>query len=883
MKKNDSNIRSKFLSIFSIILLIAVICGIGYALIRNEFIGGLNTIRTENQVGIELLESNSEIINLNGAVPISDEQGRESNNYFSFAVISELNAEKDITYNISIEKLEADNGYTEIEDRYVKLYLTDYDDNELELVKANEISSDEYILKTVTNKFSNENSGFKDKYKLRVWIDESILDDANYNFHDINQSLQYKFKIGVDTKIHASTNDIVLTYANNGGSGCGNEVVYERDEYDNLCIPDKTGYTFEGWYTQLNGEEKVEAGDIITNDSDFILYARYEANTYGVALNNNGGTTEGTNSVELTYDSNTLGTITVPSREYTVSGFSLGAERGSDGATVSSTNPVISNYVFEGWYSAVANGEKVIDTTGMLQPSINGYTDENSNWKRASEATLYADWTADSITLPTIEKTNNTCGWTEDSTGEEIEYESGGSYTPNENTTLYGVCQVNDSRVTIQMRYDTTTYTGPSAEYRTEEYETISKTSTQVLVGESETIQVSPAYPDDRYEGAVSCTNGVSATLTEGTGTTTRTDLVTITNNSTNGQNSVCTVTYTPKWEGIGYGSLSSGDTFTYAGEEWTVTSDNGNNVGLALNRSVGTGAYKPDVQEDLANATIDTEALNGGIISQSYSFCPVGGTCVNVMRSAYVTTNSNTGVGLDDSQFFWIGDGYVYNKSNITEYDVDGSTSVQVGYSTTACSSKSAKPLSPTSCSASTYESGVKSVLNTATTMNLKPSSCSGVPTPENYCTRKTEVRMHTDISGYSATSTRAPMKFFRYSATGTSALSNISSQKAGVNTIRILIHGGSAHGSYYLWKTSTATNYKYGLTSAGNTGKYSDTKRWCFAGEANYVTNSAETIRTMTMSSGGYCKTSYSKATLGANTSYDINYRPYLIVRER
>ena len=60
--------------------------------------------------------------------------------------------------------------------------------------------------------------------------------------------------------------------------GAGNGVITAKYTADNVTLPTptKAGYTFDGWYTTQNGENKVENSYIPTNN--VTLFAKWTAN-----------------------------------------------------------------------------------------------------------------------------------------------------------------------------------------------------------------------------------------------------------------------------------------------------------------------------------------------------------------------------------------------------------------------------------------------------------------------------------------------------------------------------------------------------------------------------------------------------------------------------
>lgn len=69
-------------------------------------------------------------------------------------------------------------------------------------------------------------------------------------------------------------------------------VVIEGAEYGTLPTITRTGYDFDGWYTEAVGGTKIEATTTVTITEDQILYAHFTAKTYTVTINACGGTAD---------------------------------------------------------------------------------------------------------------------------------------------------------------------------------------------------------------------------------------------------------------------------------------------------------------------------------------------------------------------------------------------------------------------------------------------------------------------------------------------------------------------------------------------------------------------------------------------------------------
>ena len=174
-----------------------------------------------------------------------------------------------------------------------------------------------------------------------------------------------------------------------------------------LPTPEKTGYTFAGWY---NGDTKVE-GTTFTPTADTTLTAHWDANDFTVTFDKNNADATGTMAAQtITCGDETPLTANAFERKYTVTYDEAGGSAVAD-ATVA--------YTFAGWATA-ADGDVV-------------YTDgQTINLDRDEDLTLYAVWTAESTALPTTAKDGYTfAGWYNGDTKVE-----GASFTPTANTTL---------------------------------------------------------------------------------------------------------------------------------------------------------------------------------------------------------------------------------------------------------------------------------------------------------------------------------------------------------------------------------------------------------------------------------------------------------------
>ena len=168
-----------------------------------------------------------------------------------------------------------------------------------------------------------------------------------------------------------------ITFNGNGNTGgsmtnvtgitCGGSATLTQNTFT------RTGYTFAGWATTADGDVAHADKATISNiTSNITLYAKWNAITYNITFDKENGT-GGTTQVTATYNSSTIASITNPTRDC---------------------------YTFDGWYSGDnGTGSLVINTTGVLQANVSGYTGTNGVWIATENKTLYAKWTKNATTL----------------------------------------------------------------------------------------------------------------------------------------------------------------------------------------------------------------------------------------------------------------------------------------------------------------------------------------------------------------------------------------------------------------------------------------------------------------------------------------------------
>ena len=198
---------------------------------------------------------------------------------------------------------------------------------------------------------------------------------GGYYTEENGAGVQYYSYDGNSEKTYDKTSDLTLyakwtpleyTVTLDAAGGTGGETVtatYDADMPE-ITLPTRTGYTFDGYFTQTGGEGEqyydADGNSVKAYDKTegITLYAKWNANSYVVTLDMQGGS-GGTQSVEATYDS----------------------------AMPSVTPPLRIGYTFGGYFA---------------QPNGGGaqyyYADGGSarSYDMADTCTLYAKWTANS-------------------------------------------------------------------------------------------------------------------------------------------------------------------------------------------------------------------------------------------------------------------------------------------------------------------------------------------------------------------------------------------------------------------------------------------------------------------------------------------------------
>jgi uncharacterized repeat protein (TIGR02543 family) len=169
-----------------------------------------------------------------------------------------------------------------------------------------------------------------------------------------------------------TANTLTVTTDEQDGTAIGNASTTTGASMLSPGTPTRAGYTFAGWYAAVSGGSAITFPYTHGQTGDFTLYAQWTANTLTVTTDEQGGTAIGNAST------------------------TTGASMSSPGT------PTRAGYTFAGWYTAASAG------TLVTFPYAHG---------RTTDFTLYAQWTANTLTVTTDEQDGTAIGDASTTTG----------------------------------------------------------------------------------------------------------------------------------------------------------------------------------------------------------------------------------------------------------------------------------------------------------------------------------------------------------------------------------------------------------------------------------------------------------------------------------
>ena len=190
-------------------------------------------------------------------------------------------------------------------------------------------------------------------------------------------------------------NQYTVSYNSKGGSLVSNVTKYYEDTLGTLSTPTRTGYTFDGWYTEELGGTQISTTTSVTEDITY--YAHWTINKIYIKLDMNNGSLSSSHGNNIG-TSNTLVTVDNSTNIHVMN---YGESLGNDGLANYNNSSYI-NIVRTG-YVAKANEEWNTSSNGT-GTSFNQNTNyDASNFCDASvnscSITLYVNWQPQKVTV----------------------------------------------------------------------------------------------------------------------------------------------------------------------------------------------------------------------------------------------------------------------------------------------------------------------------------------------------------------------------------------------------------------------------------------------------------------------------------------------------
>ena len=281
----------------------------------------------------------------------------------------------------------------------------------------------------------NNNKGFSVSSQAILLPDLSVTGNSSFDgwYEDPNYSEFFQStSVTSATTLYGLYGAVVtLRFDSNDGSvsSTTKKAVY-YDTYGDLPTVEKTGYTFEGWFTEEEGGDKIEPTTKVNITESQTLYAHWTANTYTITFNTTtaDGDVPQQPSQQGTYDSE-YGTLPEPER---------------------------TGYTFLGWFTEEdGQGEKITEDTNVAIAanhtlyahwSINNYTLTFKGEDGSELTTINQDY--DSVVeFPVPEKTGYSFDYW--CTDPELTKRYDGTTMPAEDLTLYPKWAINNYTITF--------------------------------------------------------------------------------------------------------------------------------------------------------------------------------------------------------------------------------------------------------------------------------------------------------------------------------------------------------------------------------------------------------------------------------------------------
>ena len=239
---------------------------------------------------------------------------------------------------------------------------------------------------------------------MTVYANGILIEKISESGNTVNFEIKNITSETVVTVRGIGKNTYSVTYDQNTTEYVGNlpenlTKTHDDDVTISECIPERYGYDFIGWAESADGAASYFGGDVYSDNADIRLYAVWEAKTFAVSFETNGGIINGGEIAEYTYGTGVMLPTDVSKSGYTFVGWY--EDEGLQGARVYEIKAAESGD--KKYYAAYAMANVTINDysgkydgkTHELSYTINDdLTVENYQWyfvpAGASEATAVA-------------------------------------------------------------------------------------------------------------------------------------------------------------------------------------------------------------------------------------------------------------------------------------------------------------------------------------------------------------------------------------------------------------------------------------------------------------------------------------------------------------
>lgn len=187
-----SETRELLLSVFGVAILIIVITGVTYAIYNYTSNAKQENVITTGSIELEYLESDSNVIKIDNAIPVDDTVGKLQSEYFDFTLKATIAGVATINYDLYAKELSVEN---KLDYKFVKLYLEELNGNEYQTVLEPKIYTNTSLEKGMllySSSFVNTDNKqivLDKKYRFRMWL------DSNYKYDNISRSFKVKVNV----------------------------------------------------------------------------------------------------------------------------------------------------------------------------------------------------------------------------------------------------------------------------------------------------------------------------------------------------------------------------------------------------------------------------------------------------------------------------------------------------------------------------------------------------------------------------------------------------------------------------------------------------------------------------------------------------------------